>query len=523
MRRRRFGVPLVSLALLVPAGLRGPNAVAAATGWQPQEEAQVVVVEGRGYGHGVGMAQDGAYAMGAAGASVNEILTAFYPGTALARRGGTVRVDLGEDAPPTVVLAFPGGGELRDAQSGGQSPGFPVTVAPGGSVQLSLDGGRYRATPQAGATPAPVPAPPPPPPAPPPAPPAPTTTAAPLLGVIPVAPPPPPPTAAPPVPAPRAPPPPPAEPTSTRPLWAVPRGGSSLAVPAQGRRYRGVIRAEAAGSGLHLVNELDVEQYLRGMGEVLEPGWPAASLRAQAIAARTYALRAMATDGRLCNSQQCQVYLGETVEYAAMNRAVADTRGQVLVQGGSLIEAVYSANGGGVSATPIEGFGADFGDFPYLRSAPYPTLDPSPWTVRLELGAFASRVGYPGRATAARVSQAGPSGRALEVTVDGDAGPMVVAGLRFVEILGLRSALFSLRVGDPAVVGSADPAQPSTGAVGELRPPEGPPTVVRAGREVLGRSPWVALALLLLAGWGTAAAAAVGGRRRAGPLRTGGG
>ncbi|HEX2192229.1 MAG TPA: SpoIID/LytB domain-containing protein, partial [Acidimicrobiales bacterium] len=303
--------------------------------------------------------------------------------------------------------------------------------------------------------------------------------------------------------------------TSTRPLWAVPRGSASVAVPAQGRRYRGVVRAEAAGGGLHLVNELDVEQYLRGMGEVLEPGWPADSLRAQAIAARTYALRAMAKDGRLCNSQQCQVYLGETVEYAAMNRAVADTRGQVLVQGGSLIEAVYSANGGGVSATPIEGFGADFGEFPYLRSAPYPTLDPSPWTVRLELAAFAARVGYPGRATAARVSQAGPSGRALEVTVDGEAGPLAVPGLRFVEILGLRSSLFSIRVGDAEVVGPPDPGQPTTGAVGDLRPPEGVPTVVRSGREGLGRSPWIALALLLLAGWGTGAASTFRGARPA--------
>jgi hypothetical protein len=142
--------------------------------------------------------------------------------------------------------------------------------------------------------------------------------------------------------------------------------------------------------------------------------------------------------------------------------------------------------------------------------------------VRLELPAFASRVGYPGQATGTRVSQAGPSGRALEVTVDGDAGPMTVAGLRFVEILGLRSGLFSIRVGDAAAGGSGEPAQPTTGAVGELRPPEGPPTVVGAGREVLGRSPWVALALLLLAAWGNAAARTVGGRRPTGPGPPGG-
>ncbi len=161
-----------------------------------------------------------------------------------------------------------------------------------------------------------------------------------------------------------------------------------------------------------------------------------------------------------------------------------------LLTADSLIEAVYSANGGGVSATPIEGFGADFGEFPYLRSAPYPTVDPSPWTVRLELRAFAAQVGYRGQATGVRVSQAGPSGRALEVTVDGDAGSLAVPGLRFVEVLGLRSSLFPIRVGDAAVVGPPDPGEPSSGIVGELRPPEAAPARLPAPDRRLGRSPW---------------------------------
>ena len=72
------------------------------------------------------------------------------------------------------------------------------------------------------------------------------------------------------------------------------------------------------------VNQVNVETYLRGMGEVRNPSWPTASLRAQAIASRTYALRAMAANGELCDTQRCQVYIGSDAEYSAMDKAVAD-------------------------------------------------------------------------------------------------------------------------------------------------------------------------------------------------------
>jgi len=450
----------------------------------------VMVLEGKGFGHGVGMAQDGALAMGTQGASLPDILAAFYPGTALARRAGSVRVDLLESPRPAVVVAFPNGGEVRDAQAGPQSSGFPVKVSPGGSVRLGVDGGRYRATPLSGATPAVPPRP-----APPPATPPPPTT------------PPPPPPSAPARPptsttttATTKPPPAPApEPVSARPLWAIPRGGGTVAVPDLSRRYRGTLQVEGAGGGFQLVNNVDVEQYLRGMGEVLEPGWPAAGLQAQAVAARTYALRAMATDGRLCSTQQCQVYLGAEAEYAAMDQAVADTLSQVVVFDGALAETVYSASGGGVSATPEEGFGTPDAEYPYLRSAPYPTADPQPWALRLSLDELARTLGYSGRPSGARVSRTGPSGRALELTVDGDAGPVSVEGRRVADRLALRSTLFTVRMdtGDPS----------SAGATEQLAPGAEVPPALAPAPDLLGRrrEPWVALAVLLLAGWGTAA------------------
>ena len=140
MPRRPLGALAALLApLVVPVG----PAVAA-------EPVPMLVIEGKGFGHGVGMPQDGAYAMATAGASASAILSRFYPGTTLGRRSAMVRVAVHESPGPLVVV-LPAGGEIRDAPSGPQSPGFPVTVNPGGSVQLVFDG-KYRALPLSGAS-----------------------------------------------------------------------------------------------------------------------------------------------------------------------------------------------------------------------------------------------------------------------------------------------------------------------------------------------------------------------------------
>ncbi|MGI9023324.1 MAG: SpoIID/LytB domain-containing protein, partial [Acidimicrobiales bacterium] len=301
-----------------------------------QEQGQVdVVLDGKGWGHGVGMAQDGALAMGAAGSSTEEILAAFYPGTSLGEAGGAIDVSI--TSQPAVEIGFPAGGQVRDASSGQQSAGFPVTVQPGGSVAVSGDGGLFRVVPLAGAVPEPLPPPPP-------------TTTVPNAPTVP-------PTVAPPL-----------EPTSSGPLWAVPAGGATAEVGGTGR-YRGILRMEGGDGGVQVVNRVDVEDYLRGMGEIRDPGWPAASLQAQAIAARTYAVRAIRSGSTLCPDDRCQVYLGATAEYSAMDSAVAATAGQVLLYNGSLALSVYSARGGGISATPAEGFRKPDGEYHQLVSS----------------------------------------------------------------------------------------------------------------------------------------------------------
>ena len=459
-----------------------------------------LLIDSRGSGHGVGMAQDGALALGLAGASAGDILGTFYPGTDVGKAGNAiVAVPVLEPAGP-VSVSFPSGGEVRDSPSGGQSAGFPVTVNPGGSVQLSFDGGNYHATPEAGATLAKPP----------------STTAAPAS-----------PTTPPPAtPAPTADHARPARPdphrreaarhdAGCRPRpraggchagsdrgqagsdrggvgpgpWAIPKGDATVALPEAA--YRGRIEASAAGGGLRLVNHVDVERYLQGMGEVRDPNWPEAALQAQAIAARTYALWTVRSGRELCPTQTCQVYLGAQAEYAAMNQAVRATRGQVVTFDGALIPAVYSANHAGLSGTVAEGFGPSASDVPYLVPVAYPNADPVAQTIRLELPDVAGRLGYNGDLATVKVTRVGPSGRALDVTLDGTSGPMVVDGVRLWQALALPSTLYTLRQEGaeeaPSVeanTGTSDAAAPGatkvTAATAPV-PPDGPWVPVAVG------------------------------------------
>src|SRR5256714_5624548 len=106
----------------------------------------VLAIDGRGFGHGVGMPQDGAFWMAKGGATTNAILGHFYPGTNLGRASGSVRVEVLTSPTQDAILAFPEGGQVRDGQSGATSAGFPISVPPGGQVRGWVDRARYFAS-----------------------------------------------------------------------------------------------------------------------------------------------------------------------------------------------------------------------------------------------------------------------------------------------------------------------------------------------------------------------------------------
>ena len=137
--------------------------------------------------------------------------------------------------------------------------------------------------------------------------------------------------------------------------------------------YRGTIVAQPSGGLLYMINVLPIEDYLRGLGEV-PSSWPLEAIKAQIVAARCYALTHMGSTGLydVDDTTQFQVYRGIDSESGSQNAAVDQTAGQVLMYGGRVIEAFFSASDGGHTANVSDVFGGSLATYPYLRGV----LDP---------------------------------------------------------------------------------------------------------------------------------------------------
>jgi hypothetical protein len=141
--------------------------------------------------------------------------------------------------------------------------------------------------------------------------------------------------------------------------------GGGLTVAGTGS-YRVAIEVRPNGRGVAVVNDVGLEEYVRGIDEV-PPSWPAAALQAQAIAARTYAAhKAVTGDARwravgadICATPTCQVYRGLDTERKAQGHgwlpAVEATAGRALLEGGRPIMASYSSTANGPRAMSQNG------------------------------------------------------------------------------------------------------------------------------------------------------------------------
>lgn len=158
--------------------------------------------------------------------------------------------------------------------------------------------------------------------------------------------------------------------------WLTVTPLSVASVRVTNKRYRGRILVYLNDRGsLNLINELPVEQYLRGvvpseMGP--EQYNQLEALKAQAVAARTYTLKNLAEFARegydICSTPRCQAYGGMAVEHPLSDRAVAETAGQVLLYKGELADTLYSSTCGGHTENARVIF--PLKDEPYLKAVP---------------------------------------------------------------------------------------------------------------------------------------------------------
>ncbi|MEB3187723.1 MAG: SpoIID/LytB domain-containing protein [bacterium] len=232
----------------------------------------------------------------------------------------------------------------------------------------------------------------------------------------------------------------------------VPMPEATLSI--NGRPYRGQVEVRQAESSVVGVNVVDLEAYLYGVVPAESiPSWPLEALKAQAVAARTYALAHLGQFASLGYDLKAtvasQVYGGVALERPSTNRAVDETRGRVLTWRDRPIDAVYCDSSGGFTESCRAAWGRDV---PYLQ--PVPDFDQqSPhyaWELTLEAAQVNRQLGrqWPGSGsveiTGIEPVERTETGRARRVRLEAGPATQVVPAERLRSSLGLRSAYWNV-------------------------------------------------------------------------------
>lgn len=232
-------------------------------------------------------------------------------------------------------------------------------------------------------------------------------------------------------------------------------------------RYRGNFTIHKVGQKLMIVNVVTFKEYLSGVVPTeMSTSWPLESLKAQAIAARTYAvnqiLGARRTNPKapfdLDDTVMYQAYLGLNLEHPASTRAVEETDGNYLLDSkGKPIIAYFSADSGGYTESAENVWGT--AQLSYTPSKPEiydPRLVKSSWKVNLTMPEIEKKLINRGvvpqnyKLTRFEILEYTTSGRIKRVKlISEDQQEMELAGEKFRYGLTLRSSLFK-------VTGNAD-------------------------------------------------------------------
>jgi stage II sporulation protein D len=227
----------------------------------------------------------------------------------------------------------------------------------------------------------------------------------------------------------------------------------------QQRGYRGRLQVLVGSSSLQAVNHVPLEAYLPSVvASEMPASWPQAALRAQAVAARTYALRqrkpAAAFD--VSATVSSQVYKGVEAETPSTHQAVVSTRGQVLMFGTSLANTVFHSSAGGSTENSGDLWSQQL---PYLVSVPdFDQHSPvHAWQLRLEPEQLQKAFGEIGGAQRIDVLAITGSGRVRQARVTGPAGTLVLTGAQLRSRLGLRSTMVRFEVLAPELAALTPP------------------------------------------------------------------
>jgi stage II sporulation protein D len=200
--------------------------------------------------------------------------------------------------------------------------------------------------------------------------------------------------------------------------------------------YRGSLVLAPSGGALQVVNHVELEAYVRGVVAGESPsGWPAEALKAQAVAARTYAITTSKNGGTFDHyaDTRSQVYGGVALERATTDAAIAATKGQVVTQFGRPVVTYFFSTSGGRTENVEFGFPGGTPQ-PHLKSVTDPWDRVSPrhrWgPTSMTMGQAANRLRglVRGRFAGVGVVRRGVSPRVVSAEVIGSAGRTPVSG-----------------------------------------------------------------------------------------------
>ncbi|MDE3840167.1 sporulation protein SpoIID [Bacillus methanolicus] len=208
--------------------------------------------------------------------------------------------------------------------------------------------------------------------------------------------------------------------------------GSSLSIAkvSNGLSYRGSFYLKPNGSKTELINILDMEDYLKGVvPSEMPPSWPKEALKAQAIAARSYAANTM----MLTSTAASQVYRGYTAEDPRTNAAIKETEGLLVKYNGKPIQAFFHSTSGGRTANVSDVWNSDQKNFPYLVSVedPYESSPYSNWSVTYSAADILKSFGFTNSSTVLNeitLSKTGANGEVRGVTVNTSSGDKTITG-----------------------------------------------------------------------------------------------
>ena len=394
----------VASAVVTLAGPAGTAQAASTNQTWSWPASGTLVVNGHGYGHGHGMSQWGAYGAAVRGLDHRQILAHYYPGTRLVTQGEpSLRVLVLEDTDNTTEVVPSDGlavatdhGSTTLAVRADLTGWRAVRTTTGVVLQYRSTDGWHDAT---------------------------------VRG-------------------------------SSVHQWVQFTPGASgtvrVVLGRHLREYRGSVRATPVGAapGLRTVVNTSVTSYLRSVVPSEMPAsWRSDALRAQAVAARTYALhdRADRPTGSYydtCDTTQCQVFSGvaeytlagsrtRTFEASASTAAVSATAGQVLTYGGSLAFTQFSASNGGWATD---------GGQPYLKAFadPYDGAVPNganSWSASISATTLERRYPAIGDLRSVTVTRDGHGewgGRVTSVVLRGSTGSVSISGGTFRSVTGIK-------------------------------------------------------------------------------------